>query len=142
VLRDPDATQAEQRTDDDPAALIFPSGRGTHLDRSLVSRKWHPATLKRAGLRRSVRLHDLRHSAAAAWLASGLPMMYVQRQLGHADVGTTIRNYAHRAELPPRRRRASGSRDFRPPGIHRVAVCPLCAHRPGSVPVGERPATL
>ena len=38
------------------------------------------------------------HSAAAAWLASGLPMMYVQRQLGHTDIGTTIHNYGHLEE--------------------------------------------
>jgi hypothetical protein len=56
------------------------------------------AALKRAGLRRSVRFHDLRHSAAAAWLAAGRPMMYVQRQLGHTDFGTTIRSYGHLEE--------------------------------------------
>lgn len=98
VLRDVHATQAEHRTRDDAGALIFPSQHAGHLDRSLVSRKWHPGALKRAGLRRTVRLHDLRHSAAAAWLASGLPMMYVQRTLGHADIGTTIRNYGHLEE--------------------------------------------
>ena len=56
------------------------------------------AALKRAGLRGSVRLHDLRNPAAAAWLATGLPIMYVQRQLGPSDIGTTIRNYGHLEE--------------------------------------------
>lgn len=40
-------------------------------------------------------LHALRHTAAAAWLAAGNSVMYVQRQLGHADVSTTERYYGH-----------------------------------------------
>jgi integrase len=48
-----------------------------------------------AGLRDSLRLHDLRHSAAASWLAAGLPLIYVQRQLGHAAITTTEKQYGH-----------------------------------------------
>jgi integrase len=40
-------------------------------------------------------LHALRHTAAAAWLAAGNSLMYVQRQLGHADISTTERYYGH-----------------------------------------------
>ena len=47
------------------------------------------------GLRESLRLHDLRHTAAASWLAAGLPLIYVQRQLGHASITTTERQYGH-----------------------------------------------
>jgi integrase len=34
-------------------------------------------------------------SAAALWLAAGLPLVYVQRQLGHADIATTVKHYGH-----------------------------------------------
>ncbi len=34
-------------------------------------------------------------TAAAAWLAAGNSLMYVQRQLGHADISTTERYYGH-----------------------------------------------
>ena len=40
-------------------------------------------------------LHSLRHTAAAAWLTTGKPLMYVQRQLGHASITTTERCYGH-----------------------------------------------
>jgi integrase len=50
--------------------------------------------LKQAGLR-SLRVHDLRHTAAASWLAAGMPLIYVQRQLGHASIRTTERHYGH-----------------------------------------------
>lgn len=60
------------------------------LDRNTVSRDWHKQTLEDAALR-DVPLHALRHTAAAAWLAAGNSLMYVQRQLGHADISTTER---------------------------------------------------
>jgi integrase len=40
-------------------------------------------------------LHSLRDTAAAAWLVGGNLLMYVQRQLGHADFDTTERYYEH-----------------------------------------------
>ena len=64
---------------------MFPGRRGQPLDRSHVSNAWHKHALEDAGLRQTLRLHDLRHTAAASWLAAGLPLIYVQRQLGHAS---------------------------------------------------------
>jgi integrase len=40
-------------------------------------------------------LHALPHAGAAAWLADGNSLIYVQRQLGHADISTTERYYGH-----------------------------------------------
>lgn len=51
--------------------------------------------MRAAGLRRTIRLHDLRQSAAALWLSAGLPLVYAQRQLGHADISTTVKHYGH-----------------------------------------------
>lgn len=44
--------------------------------------EWHEAALVDAGIR-DMPLHSLRHTAAAAWLAVGHPLIFVQRQLGH-----------------------------------------------------------
>jgi integrase len=40
-------------------------------------------------------LHALRHTAAAAWLTTGHPLIFVQRQLGHRSITTTEEHYAH-----------------------------------------------
>jgi integrase len=48
----------------------------------------------RAGLP-SIRLHDLRHSYATAALAAGVPVKVVSQRVGHADVGVTLKVYAH-----------------------------------------------
>jgi integrase len=69
-------------------------GAGQPIDRTTVSRDWHKTALQDAALR-DMPLHALRHTAAAAWLAAGNSLMYVQRQLGHADIGTTESYYGH-----------------------------------------------
>jgi integrase len=70
------------------------AGVGQPLDRNTVSRDWHKDAPEDAALR-DMPLHALRHTAAAAWLAAGNSLMYVQRQLGHADISTTERYYGH-----------------------------------------------
>ena len=55
---------------------------------------WHEAALRRAGLR-DMPLHALRHTAAATWLSTGHPLIFVARQLGHRSITTTEQHYAH-----------------------------------------------
>lgn len=70
------------------------AGIAQAMHRTTVSRDWHKQALQDAALR-DMPLHALRHTAAASWLAAGNSLMYVQRQLGHADIGTTERYYGH-----------------------------------------------
>lgn len=55
---------------------------------------WHKATLAEAGLP-DMPLHALRHTAAAAWVASGHSLEFVRRQLGHATIAVTSDHYGH-----------------------------------------------
>ncbi len=55
---------------------------------------WHEWALEDAGLR-DMPLHSLRHTAATAWLATGHPLIFVQRQLGHRSITTTEEHYGH-----------------------------------------------
>jgi integrase len=77
-----------------------------HFDRSTVSRHWHKRALKDADLR-DMPLHSLRHTAAAAWLTTSQPLVYVQRQLDtprsrrrSGSTGTSRRRFC--AARPPR----------------------------------------
>ncbi|HEY3828248.1 MAG TPA: site-specific integrase [Solirubrobacteraceae bacterium] len=109
VLRDQLARRAELASGDGAKAHVFAmpvrvlkrdrgrwagDGDGRPLDRTTVSRDWHKQALQDAAMR-DMPLHALRHTAAAAWLAAGNSLMYVQRQLGHADIRTTERYYGH-----------------------------------------------
>jgi integrase len=74
--------------------LVFTSRVGTPLDTYHVSQRHFPRLLERAHLDR-MRFHDLRHSAGTIWLSQGVPVKVVSEMLGHADVATTLRVYAH-----------------------------------------------
>ena len=56
---------------------------------------------------RSCGLHDARHTFASVLIAEGADVVYVSRQLGHADPAITLRVYAH---LFDRHRHAESTR--------------------------------
>jgi integrase len=43
----------------------------------------------------NIPFHYLRHTAATRWIQQGVPLEEVRRRLGHKDVATTLRFYAH-----------------------------------------------
>jgi integrase len=53
-----------------------------------------PRALRRAGLRH-IRFHDLRHTYASLLIAQGSHPKYIQAQLGHASIQTTLDRYGH-----------------------------------------------
>lgn len=73
--------------------LVFTSLVGTPLNERNVLRTLQ-SILKRAGLPK-LRNHDLRHSAAAILLASGLSAKAVTELLGHSAVSFTLQVYGH-----------------------------------------------
>lgn len=75
--------------------LVFTTGLGAP-QRSTNSRTqvWLPA-LKRAGLDRALRTHDLRHFCASVLIRSGAPPTLVARQLGHSSPRVTLDIYSH-----------------------------------------------
>jgi integrase len=76
------------------SGIVFATSVGTRMLPNNVRDRGHLRTLRNADLRH-VRLHDLRHTAATIWLASGESVYFVQQQLGHADLKTTIGTYGH-----------------------------------------------
>src|SRR5205085_4497028 len=60
-------------------------------------RPWAPASAReelrvlaaRAGVRRRFAPHQLRHAHAVEMTREGVPLVVIQRQLGHADLGVT-----------------------------------------------------
>jgi len=74
--------------------LVFTTGTGNPLDGRNLRGRQFPKLLAKAGLP-AMRIHDLRHSAASMLLAEGVPVKVVSEMLGHADVSTTLRIYAH-----------------------------------------------
>jgi integrase len=74
--------------------FVFCSERGTPLDADNFRHREFPAALRRAELRR-IRFHDLRHTYTSLLIAHGAHPKYIQAQLGHASIQTTLDRYGH-----------------------------------------------
>lgn len=74
--------------------LVFCTESGAFIDdANLRNRVFEPA-LRNAGLRK-MRIHDLRHTFASLLINQGENLKYVQNQLGHASITTTVDRYGH-----------------------------------------------
>lgn len=77
-----------------PGPLVFPAPEGGYLRASGFRRRfWTPAT-KAAGVD-GLRLHDLRHTAVALWIAAGASPKEVAARAGHTSVVTVLDRYGH-----------------------------------------------
>ena len=61
--------------------------------RASAPRVWRPAT-RAAGLE-GLRIHDLRHTAVALWIAAGAGPKDVAARAGHTSVSFTLDRYGH-----------------------------------------------
>jgi integrase len=82
-----------ERWKGNPWNLVFTTSVGTALNERNVLRSFQ-SVLKRARLPR-MRIHDLRHSAAAILIAQGLHAKAVAELLGHSSVSFTLQVYGH-----------------------------------------------
>jgi len=68
--------------------IITGPTRGRHWS-SAAARDEIRRTAAAAGVRRRVAPHQLRHAHAVEMAHEGVPMIVIQRQLGHSDLGIT-----------------------------------------------------
>lgn len=75
--------------------LVFTTPRGSRVQaQHFRTRQWARA-LERAGITKRITPHGLRHTAASWLLAAGVSPIVVQHRLGHENLATTSRVYAH-----------------------------------------------
>jgi len=81
-------------TEGDPGDLLFRNRAGGPIShQNMMNREFYPA-LKRAAVRR-IRFHDLRHTYAALMISLGENIKFIQKQMGHASLTTTMDTYGH-----------------------------------------------
>ncbi|TAK36118.1 MAG: site-specific integrase [Chloroflexota bacterium] len=97
VLRQHRARQVEERLKAgalwEDKDLAFCTETGAPLTQDMARSPFQTA-LRRAGLP-SIRLHDLRHTAATLLLAQGVHPKVVQEMLGHSTITLTLDTYSH-----------------------------------------------
>ena len=74
--------------------LVFPSEIGTPLNPPNVTRHFK-RILKKANIRTSIRLYDLRHTHATLLLQAGINPKIVSERLGHSTIILTLDVYSH-----------------------------------------------
>src|SRR5260370_14017655 len=83
--------RCEQAHDDD---LVFRApGGGPMRHRLFRQRFWYPAVAD-VGLE-GLRIHDLRHTAVALWIAAGASATEIAKRAGHTSVVTVLDRYGH-----------------------------------------------
>ncbi len=76
-------------------ALIFPNQEGHPIDPNNFRKRLWNRLVRETKPREGFRFHDLRHTYASQMLANGVPVEFVQRQLGHSSYQTTLSKYRH-----------------------------------------------
>jgi integrase len=90
-----DVIRAEAAVRGEEACWLFPSRTGRQPMDETPIRSAFRRCLPVAGIRREVRIHDLRHTYASLALQRGVPLLVVSRQLGHASIAITADVYGH-----------------------------------------------
>lgn len=87
--------------------MVFVTASGRPFDQSYINGVLH-RSLERAGLP-SIRVHDLRHTAATYLSGTGVHPKIVQDMLGHSSISLTIDTY--RRSIPSLNKEAAASMD-------------------------------
>ena len=74
--------------------FVFTTYQGGYLHPQTLYTAYFKPLRDRAGLP-PIHFHDLRHTYATLALLNGVPVKVVSEVLGHKDVSTTLRTYAH-----------------------------------------------
>jgi integrase len=85
--------------------LVFTNEIGGFVERQNLLRRHFRKALKAAGLPATLRLYDLRHTAATLLLAAGVHPKVASERLGHASITMTLDTYSH--VMPDMQREAS-----------------------------------
>ncbi|MGH2450898.1 MAG: tyrosine-type recombinase/integrase [Candidatus Limnocylindria bacterium] len=78
-----------------PDDLVFPTIDGTPESPAGWARREYLGARERAGLRDTLRLHDLRHYAVSRLIEQGANILLVSKIAGHARASVTLDVYSH-----------------------------------------------
>jgi len=75
--------------------LVFASVAGKPSDTSNFTTRFFKRMLEQAGLERSFKFHDLRHTHVTLLLKQGVNIKVISERLGHSNITMTLDTYSH-----------------------------------------------
>jgi integrase len=75
--------------------LVFCNEFGEPCNRTGIGRHGLTPAVEQAGIDNALSMHRLRHTYGSMLILLGRPITEVSRYLGHADIGVTLKVYAH-----------------------------------------------
>lgn len=125
------------------SGMVFTSRIGTPLSPESLTEHFK-ALLEKAGLPKTVRFHDLRHTCATLMIKQGVHPRVVMEILGHSQISTTMNTYGH--VLPEVQREAVNVLDElfteKPEGDNGPATAPAASPKSDDPVVGQEVADL
>lgn len=89
------AEELRYHMDTYPADLIFTNRDGQPISHASFTGNVFKPALVRARLDRTIRIHDLRHTAVALAIQAGAHPKTIQVRMGHASISVTLDTYGH-----------------------------------------------
>ncbi len=74
--------------------LLFPAPEGGPVRLSLWRRRFWAPAVRAAGVE-PLRIHDMRHTAVALWIAAGASPTDIASRAGHTSVAVVLDRYGH-----------------------------------------------
>jgi integrase len=75
--------------------MVLANSFGRVIDTSNFTTRFYKKMLVAAGIDRSVKFHDLRHTHATLLLLQGVNVKVVSERLGHTSIKMTLDTYSH-----------------------------------------------
>ncbi len=87
--------EMQKRSNTKFSELVFPNKVGKpFLAQNMLRRRFTPC-VKKSGIGKEIRFHDLRHTYVSLLISQNVPMKYIQNQVGHSSINTTMNTYGH-----------------------------------------------
>ena len=74
--------------------IVFCNKLGNYQDPNNMIKRYFKPCLEKAGIK-NIRFHDLRHTYASLMIAKGMPIKFIQEQMGHTSIQVTLDKYGH-----------------------------------------------
>jgi len=75
--------------------LVFPTEDGGPKQRNRIGKRGLASAVKNAGIKKNIRVHDLRHTFATLLISQKETLKFIQQQMGHNSINVTIGKYGH-----------------------------------------------